>query len=157
PRRPGIRKRRPVHDRAARSHGRLRDRDYNTWRASERSDVRYLRTASTRTLVLVIAGVLGIAAAAAAIAVAAGGGGPTPPPQPLDQAIHDALAAPAPAGVTARVEFTNNLFPSGALLGQTGSALMSGASGRLWITNDRHGRIELQSDAGDVQIVWSPT
>jgi hypothetical protein len=119
--------------------------------------VRYLRTASTRTLVLAIAGVLGIAAAAAAIAVAAGGGGPTPPPEPLDQAIHDALAAPAPAGVTARVEFTNNLFPSGALLGQTGSALMSGASGRLWLTNDGHGRIELQSDAGDVQIVWSPT
>jgi hypothetical protein len=116
-----------------------------------------LRTASTRTLVLVIAGVFGIAAAAAAIAVAAGGGGPTPPPEPLDQAIHDALTAPAPAGVTASVEFTNNLFPSGALLGQTGSALMSGASGRLWLTNDGHGRIELQSDAGDVQIVWSPT
>jgi hypothetical protein len=34
---------------------------------------------------------------------------------------------------------------------------MSGASGRLWVTNDGHGRIELQSDAGDVQIVWSPT
>src|SRR5262249_19648452 len=105
----------------------------------------------------VIAAVLGIAGAAAAIAVAAGGGGPTPPPEPLDQAIHDALAAPAPAGVTARVDFTNNLFPSGALLGQTGSPLMSGASGRLWVTNDGHGRVELQSDAGDVQIVWDPT
>jgi hypothetical protein len=34
---------------------------------------------------------------------------------------------------------------------------MSGASGRLWATNDGHGRIELQSDSGDVQIVWSPT
>jgi outer membrane lipoprotein-sorting protein len=32
---------------------------------------------------------------------------------------------------------------------------MSGASGRLWITNDGRGRIELQSDAGDVQIVWN--
>jgi outer membrane lipoprotein-sorting protein len=32
---------------------------------------------------------------------------------------------------------------------------MSGASGRLWITGDGHGRIELQSDAGDVQIVWN--
>src|SRR5205085_3242897 len=37
------------------------------------------------------------------------------------------------------------------------SALLSGASGRLWMTNDGHGRIELQSDAGDVQVVWSPT
>jgi len=54
------------------------------------------------------------------------------------------------------VQFTNNLFPSGGLLGQTGSALMAGASGRLWLTNDGHGRIELQSDAGDVQIVWDP-
>ena len=34
---------------------------------------------------------------------------------------------------------------------------MSGASGRLWVTADGHGRIELQSDAGDAQIVWSPT
>jgi outer membrane lipoprotein-sorting protein len=57
--------------------------------------------------------------------------------------------------VTARIQFTNNLFPSGALLGQAGSALMSGASGRLWITGDGRGRIELQSDAGDVQIIWN--
>ena len=27
---------------------------------------------------------------------------------------------------------------------------MSGASGRLWLTGDGRGRIELQSDAGDV-------
>jgi outer membrane lipoprotein-sorting protein len=119
--------------------------------------VSYFRRASTRSLLFIVAGVLVVAAGAAAIAVAAGGGGPTPPPEPLDQAIHDALAAAQPDGVTARVDFTNNLFPSGALLGQTGSALMSGASGRLWITNDGHGRIELQSDAGDVQIVWDPS
>jgi outer membrane lipoprotein-sorting protein len=34
---------------------------------------------------------------------------------------------------------------------------MSGASGRLWVTNDGRGRIELQSDAGDAQIVWNTT
>jgi hypothetical protein len=105
----------------------------------------------------VILAVFVVAVGAAAIAVAAGGGGPTPPPEPLDQAIHDALGAPAPEGITARVDFTNNLFPSGALLGQAGSALMSGASGRLWLTNDGRGRIELQSDSGDVQVVWNPT
>jgi outer membrane lipoprotein-sorting protein len=33
---------------------------------------------------------------------------------------------------------------------------MSGASGRLWATHDGRGRLELQSDAGDVQIVWNP-
>jgi hypothetical protein len=118
--------------------------------------VSYLRRASTRSLIVVIVAVCAIAAGGAAIAVAAAGSGPTPPPKPLDQAIADALAANPPAGVTADVQFTNNLFPSGALLGQTASALMTGASGRLWLTNDGHGRIELQSDAGDVQIVWDP-
>jgi outer membrane lipoprotein-sorting protein len=121
--------------------------------------VSYFRRASTRTLLLIVAAALVVAAGAAAIAVAAGGGGPTPPPEPLDQAIHDALAAAQPDGVSAQVDFTNNLFPSGALLGQAGSALMSGAPGRLWITNDGRGRIELQSASGngDVQIVWNPS
>jgi len=115
----------------------------------------YLRRASTRSLVLVAIVLCTLAAGGAAIAVAAGGGGPTPPPKPLDQAIADALGGTHPAGVTAKVQFTNQLFPSGALLGQAGSALMSGASGRLWLTSDGRGRIELQSDAGDVQIVWN--
>lgn len=117
-----------------------------------------LRRLSTTRLLLLLAGVVVAAVAAAIASVAAfGGSGATPPPEPLAQALHDAAAAPEPAGVTARVTFTNNLFPSGSLLGQAGSALMSGASGRLWATNDGRGRIELQSDAGDVQIVWSPT
>jgi outer membrane lipoprotein-sorting protein len=116
--------------------------------------VRFLRTLPTRRLIVLIVALLVLASAATAIAVAAGGGGPTPPAKPLDQAIHDALAAPAPDGITARIKFTNRLFPPGALLGNAGSALMSGASGRLWATNDGRGRIELQSDAGDVEIVW---
>jgi hypothetical protein len=117
--------------------------------------VNFLRRLSTRSLVVLAVGVLALAGGGAALAVAAGGGGPTPPPKPLDQAIHDALSAGAPDGVTARITFTNNLFPSGALLGQTGTALMTGASGRLWLTNDGRGRVELQSSAGDVQIVWN--
>jgi outer membrane lipoprotein-sorting protein len=107
-------------------------------------------------LIVLVVAVLALAGGGAAIAVAAGGGGPTPAPKPLDQAIHDALAATSPDGVTARVVFTNKLFPSGALLGgQVGSALLSGASGRLWLAADGRGRIELQSNAGDVQIVWN--
>jgi outer membrane lipoprotein-sorting protein len=117
--------------------------------------VNFLRRLSTRSLVVFVVGVLALAGGGAALAVAAGGGGPTPPPKALDQAIHDALSAGAPDGVTAQITFTNNLFPSGALLGQTGSALMTGASGRLWLTNDGRGRVELQSSAGDVQIVWN--
>jgi outer membrane lipoprotein-sorting protein len=107
---------------------------------------------------MLIVGVLALAAGGAAIAVAASGGsGPTPPPKPLAEALHDSLAGPAPEGVTARIKFTNKLFPSGAITGQVGSALMSGASGRLWATNDGRGRLELQSDAGDVQVVWNDT
>jgi len=120
--------------------------------------MKLLRTLSTRRLLLLlgVALVLGIAAGVGAV-TALGGGGATPPPKPLADALHDALAAPEPAGITARVTFTNHLFPTGALVGQTGSALMSGASGRLWVTNDGRGRLELQSDAGDVQVVWSGT
>jgi outer membrane lipoprotein-sorting protein len=117
--------------------------------------LRLLRTLSTTRLLLLIAAIAAVAAGSAAIAVAAGGSGPTPEPKPLGDAIHDALAAPAPDGITARIKFTNNLFPSGSLLGAAGSALMAGASGRLWATNDGRGRLELQSDAGDAQIVWN--
>ncbi len=118
--------------------------------------MKLFRTLPTRKLILLVVGVVVVAIAGASIAVAAQGGGPTPPPKPLADAIHDALAGTKPAGVTARIAFTNKLFPSGALTGQAGSALMSGASGRLWL-NDGGGRLELQSDAGDVQITWNAT
>jgi outer membrane lipoprotein-sorting protein len=119
--------------------------------------VKLLRTLSTRTLIAIAVAVLAIAAGGAALAVAARSAGPKPPPKALPDAIHDALAAPEPEGITARIEFTNRLFPSGALLGNVASALMSGASGRLWLTNDGRGRLELQSDAGDAQVVWDKT
>jgi outer membrane lipoprotein-sorting protein len=118
--------------------------------------VKLLRTLSTRRLIALAVAVVAVAVGGTAIALAAGGGsGATPPPKPLAQAIHDALAAPESAGITAKVSFTNRLFPSGSLLGGNASALMSGATGRLWLTNDGRGRLELQSDAGDVQIVWN--
>jgi outer membrane lipoprotein-sorting protein len=118
--------------------------------------VKIFRTLSTGRLIALVV-VLVLAVVAGAVAVAArGGGGSTPPPQPLAQAIHDALGAAEPAGVTARISFTNKLFPSGALTGQAGSALMTGATGRLW-ANATGGRLELQSDAGDAQIVWNDT
>jgi outer membrane lipoprotein-sorting protein len=118
--------------------------------------VKSLRTMPLRRLLLLTTAAV-VAVVAGTIAVAArGGSGATPPPKPLATAIHDALSADAPAGITARISFTNKLFPSGGLTGQAGSALMSGASGRLWATADG-GRLELQSDAGDAQITWSDT
>jgi outer membrane lipoprotein-sorting protein len=120
--------------------------------------VKLLRTLSTSRLVLLVVTVVVVASAVAVVAVtASGGSGSTPPPKPLAQALHDSVAGATPEGITARIKFTNNLFPSGAIAGQVGSALMSGASGRLWATNDGRGRLELQSDAGDVQIVWNNT
>jgi outer membrane lipoprotein-sorting protein len=120
--------------------------------------VRLLRKLPTPRLLILIGAVVALVTGGAVIAVAASAGkSAKPAPKPLADAIHDALTAPQPAGVTARVTFTNNLLPSGALFGNVGSALLSGASGRLWLTDDGRGRIELQSNAGDVQIVWNKT
>ena len=119
--------------------------------------MKFLRTLSTRSLLLVGVAAALLAAGGTTIALAASGGsGTVPAAKPLPSAIHQGLAASEPAGITARIRFTNGLFPNGALLGQAGatSALMSGASGRLWVRPDGRGRLELQSNAGDVQVVW---
>jgi len=120
--------------------------------------VRFLRTLSTRGLLFVgVAAALLIAGGTTIALATTGGSGRVPREKPLPQAIQQGLGASRPAGLTARITFTNGLFPNGALLGQTGSALMSGASGRLWVRNDGRGRLELQSNAGDVQVVWRPS
>jgi outer membrane lipoprotein-sorting protein len=115
--------------------------------------VKLFRTLPTSRL-LALVGAIVVAAVAGTVAVARGGGGSTPPPKPLAEALHDAVTAPDPSGITARIHFTNNLFPSGALAGRAGSALMTGADGRLWMNADG-GRLELQSDAGDTQVTWT--
>jgi outer membrane lipoprotein-sorting protein len=118
--------------------------------------LKIFRTLSTARLIALAAVVVVIAAGGAFAVAATGGSGPTPAPKPLAQAIHDALAGQKPAGITANIGFTNKLFPSGAITGQAGSALMSSATGRLWV-NQEGGRLELQSAAGDAQIVWNQT
>jgi outer membrane lipoprotein-sorting protein len=114
--------------------------------------MRRLRTASTRRLVT-IAAVLVAVAAGAGIAQAALNSAPKPDPKPLDRAVHDALNAPAVEGVTARIEFTNHLLPSGSLPENTASPILTGATGRLWLAGDGRLRLELQSSNGDAQIV----
>ena len=117
--------------------------------------MKFLRTLSTRSLLLVgVAAALLIVGGTTIAIASTGGSGPVPASKPLPSALHEGLAASKPAGITARIPFTNGLFPNGALLGQVGSALMSGASGRLWMRDDGRGRLELQSNAGDVQVVW---
>jgi outer membrane lipoprotein-sorting protein len=111
-----------------------------------------LRRLSTRILLLIVAAVVVGALAAVVVVKASGGSGATPPAKPLAQAIQDALNAPKLDGITARIKFTNHLVASGSL-GGTSSPLLSGATGRLWATADGHLRLELQSDAGDAQVL----
>jgi outer membrane lipoprotein-sorting protein len=113
--------------------------------------MRRLRTLSTRRLTA-------IAVAVAALAVTAGiaqaqlGSDPKPQPKPLDRAIADAINAPAPAGVTARITFINALLPAGSMPNGSGGPLLAGAEGRLWLARDGRMRLELQSERGDAQI-----
>jgi outer membrane lipoprotein-sorting protein len=111
----------------------------------------FLRRITTRQLLSLCAAAAALVIGGAAIAIAAGAGGPKPPPKRLAVAIHDALAAPAVQGVTARVKFTNHLINSADVQGS--NAVLSGATGRLWATRDGHVRIELQSERGDAQLV----
>jgi hypothetical protein len=116
----------------------------------------YLRHISTRRLLALCAAVVAVlAGSAAAIALATGGSGPTPPAKPLAQAVHDALAAPAVHGVTARITFTNHLIDAASLQG--GNPILTGATGRLWASGDKL-RLELQASgegggAGDAQVL----
>jgi len=118
--------------------------------------MRRLRTISTGRLVALVVA-LAVLVVGVGIAQAALQSNPKPAPKPLDVAVHDALTAPQVAGVTAQIHFTNHLIPAGALPEGTVSPLMAGASGRVWIANDGRFRIELQSDAGDAQIVSDGT
>jgi outer membrane lipoprotein-sorting protein len=115
--------------------------------------MRRLRTASARQLTIVVAVVAALAASAAIAQAALTGAGPMPSPKALASAVLDAFNAPEPEGLQAKIHFTNNLLPSGSLPGGAASPLASGADGRLWIQKSGKFRLELQSDAGDAQIV----
>jgi len=108
---------------------------------------------SLARLLALVVGVVVLGTGVTAIALAASGGGPVPPAKPLDQAARDAVNAPPVAGVTARIKFTNHLLgSSGGLEGS--SPILSGASGRLWLSRDGRARLELQSSGGDTQVVY---
>jgi outer membrane lipoprotein-sorting protein len=114
--------------------------------------MRRLRTTSTQRLVTIVAAVVALALTGAFAQAAISGNDPKPEPKPLDRAVHDAVTAPPVDGVSARITFTNGLLPSGSLPNGGGSPLAAGAEGRLWLADGR-ARLELQSDAGDAQIV----
>jgi outer membrane lipoprotein-sorting protein len=112
--------------------------------------VRFLRTISAPRLAAFCASVCALAAGGTAIALA-GGDGSKPPPKPLAAAVHDGLTAPEVQGITARVKFTNHLVDASGIQGS--NPLLSGATGRLWLSPGHGLRLELQSDNGDAQVV----
>jgi outer membrane lipoprotein-sorting protein len=126
----------------------------------------FLRRLPLSRLLALCAAVLVLGSGATALAVALGTG-PVPPPKPLAQAVHDALAAGVSGqqveGVSARIQLTDHLLEGANLASQAGSGsgggvasnpLLTGASGRLWISADGHIRVELQSESGDTQILY---
>ena len=119
-----------------------------------------LRRISTRRLLLICALSLAAVVGATAVALAAtGGSGPKPAPKPLANAVEDALNAPQVAGISARIQFTNDLVDASSIQGV--DPLLTGASGRLWASPSEGGklRLELQSEegvgGGDSQVLVS--
>ncbi|MDQ6750700.1 MAG: hypothetical protein M3Z33_08125 [Actinomycetota bacterium] len=112
------------------------------------SILRRLPTSRLIALSVIVFALLGAGAAVAVAALSTSAG--APPAKPLAQAVHDALGAAKVPGVTARIRFTNKLIDDSSLEG--GSALLKGATGRLWAT-EGHLRLELQSGSGDAQIL----
>lgn len=116
-----------------------------------------LRRISTRRLLAICAITVAAAIGVAAAATAMTGGGPKPQPKPLANAVQDALSAPQVPGISARIEFTNNLVDASSIQGT--DPLLAGATGRLWASPDQGGklRLELQSEGGggDTQVLIS--
>jgi hypothetical protein len=88
-----------------------------------------------------------VAAACAAVtlvgagtAAALAGGSSSPPPKPLDQAIEQAVSADH-VGTSADV---------------TVSGVVSG-SGHLWISDGDQGRVDLQTNIGELSAAWDST
>jgi outer membrane lipoprotein-sorting protein len=113
----------------------------------------FLRTISSRRLLAIVVASVVVAGGGAAIAVAATSGGPVPRRESLAKAVHDALSAPSVTGITASISFTNQLISS-SNLGEVASPLLTGGSGRLWLSTDHQMlRLELQGNNGDAQVV----
>jgi outer membrane lipoprotein-sorting protein len=116
-----------------------------------------IRRLSTRSLIGAAAIAVLLVFGGVAIARSALSTGSPPPASPLDQAVLSASQGPTPAGVTARITFTNTLIASGSLPNGMTTPLLTGATGRLWVQSGGKFRLELQSDTGDTQITGDGT
>jgi outer membrane lipoprotein-sorting protein len=123
-----------------------------------------LRRLPLSRLLLLCGLVVAIGVSLTAIAFALGTG-PTPPPKPLAEAAHDALTGAGGnqiQGVSANVQLTDHLLEGANLAGAgngsagqlSSSPLLTGASGRLWISREGRVRLELQSEKGATEIYY---
>ncbi len=119
-----------------------------------------LRRVSLPRLLLIcgLAVAIGISATALAFAI---GSGPTPPARSLADAVHEALSGPKVQGVSANITLTDHLLEGASLASGDGSGnsiagspLLTGGSGRLWVSSDGHVRIELQAEKGDTDVYY---
>jgi hypothetical protein len=116
---------------------------------------RLLRTPRKRLYAVAAAvAVLAISGGIAQAALSGSDDGPKPPARPLAQALLSALQAPRIEGITASIRVTNNLLPAGTLPDGVLSPLASGADGRLWFGGDGRLRLDLQTAAGAVQVIY---
>ncbi len=120
----------------------------------------FLRRLPLSRLLLLCGVLIGVGVGATALATALGVG-PTPTPRPLPNAVHDALTATPVEGVSAQIQLTDHLLEGASLASGGGEAsqltsspLLSGASGRLWISKEGRVRLELQSEKGDTQVYY---
>ena len=118
-----------------------------------------LRRVSRAKLIALIVASIALIAAFTAVAALAVSAGQTPPARSLAQALHDAASGSPAAGFSADITFTNTMLSStsGLSAGDGNPAasnpLLSGASGRVWVSSDGSARLELQSTSGDTEIV----
>jgi outer membrane lipoprotein-sorting protein len=123
-----------------------------------------LRRLPLSRLLLLSGLVVAIGVSATALASALGSG-PTPPAKPFAQAVHDAIggtSGESVQGVSANIQLTNHLLEGASLAsgstqgggGITSSPLITGGSGRLWISKDGQVRLELQAEKGDTQVIY---
>lgn len=110
-------------------------------------------------LLLLCAAVIAVGVLGTALASALGND-PKPAPKPLAQAIHDAITAPKAQGFSAHVKFVNHLIEGANVQDPEGEGgggsnpLLSGAEGRVWISDQGQVRLELQSQKGATQILY---
>ncbi len=119
-----------------------------------------LRRLSLSRLLLLCASVVVVGAAGTALASALADNS-KPAPKPLADAVHEALTAAKPAGLSAHVKLENHLLEDANIAGQEGAggaraggSVIAGAEGRVWIASDGRLRLELQSEKGATQILY---